>query len=918
MTEPSIEAGAVPAKPCLIVAIGSSTGGQEALEQLFTAIPTNCGISYVVVMHLPHDGPSFLAGMLGRYTTMEVVTAEEGMPLIRNRVHVIPAGRELTVSDDRLLLHLERPEEPHRSHHPIDRLFRSLALEKAEHTIAVVLSGFGTDGTEGVKAVSAAGGTVIVQEPASAGSPTMPRSAIATGVVDQILHAEEIPVKIAEIACGTYGLDSHSCRPATLEEELHTIFAIVKAKTGHDFSSYKANTMLRRIERRMAVNDAGGIGKYIVLLRENPHEAHALCQDILIGVTSFFRDPEAFDILRSEIIPRLFADRDPDEPVRIWHACCATGEEVYSMAMLIREYLDEHRLATKVQLFATDIDEVAIAQARAGQYDDDIADVLGEERLGRFFTRGGGHWQLAKCLREMVVFAHHSLIKDPPFSRLDLLVCRNFLIYLNSDMQKRLISLFHQVLKPGGFLFLGSAESVGYQTGLFTVVDKKWKIYTRREGVHRADMQFPQYVPVRLQEKYRPASHTGVKELTPGALGEKFLMERYALPSVVVNEKYEVIHIFSNSGRFLGTPNGESTRDIMKMAKEELRPALRAAIYKGFAEQDEVVFRGVKVGNSTDGVTINVVAKQLNAPTSFGKLLIVIFEPASSPTEVSVPTSREKAAYGDEISRELLIRQLEEQLHITHEQLQAVSEQLETSNEGFLSTSEELMSINEEFQSANEELQSTNEELETSKEELQALNEELTTVNAELQVKVEELNQANSNMENLLASSKIATVFLDHLLRLKGFTPAAATIFNLIPADTGRPFRHFAGKIDWPTFSHDAETVLGGEPFAERELTDLDCERCFLKRIFPYRTQEGKIDGIIVTLIDITFRKRAEDEIRQRAEELRSSNQELERFNGASVGRELRMIELKVEVNELCLQAGLPSRYPLEFDEEQP
>jgi two-component system, chemotaxis family, CheB/CheR fusion protein len=378
----------------------------------------------------------------------------------------------------------------------------SLAQAKGKDTIAVVLSGFGTDGTEGVKAVSAAGGTVIVQEPASAGSPAMPRSAIATGAASLILPAEEIPLKIAEIARGTCSLATQACRPTTLEEELHAIFAIVKAKTGHDFSSYKTNTVLRRIERRMAVNDVGGIGKYIALLRESTQEAHALCQDILIGVTSFFRDPEAFDTLRREIIPRLFADRDPDEPVRIWHACCATGEEVYSMAMLIREYLDEHRLAAKVQLFATDIDEVAVSQARAGLYDDDIAAVLGEERLGRFFTRGGGHWQVAKSLREMVVFAHHSLIKDPPFSRLDLLVCRNFLIYLNPDMQKRLISLFHQTLKPGGFLFLGSAESVGHQSDLFTAVDKKWKIYARREGAHRIETPFPLATSVRLPGKH--------------------------------------------------------------------------------------------------------------------------------------------------------------------------------------------------------------------------------------------------------------------------------------------------------------------------------------------------------------------------------------------------------------------------------
>lgn len=849
---------APPATPCLIVAIGASAGGQEALEQLFTAMPTDCGVSFVVVMHLPAGGPSFLAEMLGRYTTMEVVTAEEEMPLAPDRIHVIPAGRELTVSGDRLLLHLASPAAPLRAHHPIDRLFHSLAEARGGNVIAVVLSGFGTDGTAGARAIRAAGGTVIVQEPASAVSPAMPRSVIAADAASLVLPAEAIPVKIAEIARGACSLAAHACHPATLEEDLHAIFSAVKAVTGHDFSSYKTNTVIRRIERRMAVNDAAGIGKYIALLRKNHQEAHALCQDILIGVTGFFRDPEAFDTLRREVLPRLFADRDPDDPVRIWHTCCATGEEVYSMAMLVREYLDEHRLPARVQIFATDIDEVAVAQARAGLYDDDAVAGVGEERLRAFFTGGDGHWQVAKPLREMVVFAHHSLIKDPPFSRLDFLACRNFLIYLNPDMQKRLITLFHQVLKPGGVLFLGSAESVGHKSELFTTLDKKWKIFIRREGAHRIENPFPLATSIRLPGKQRPTRPAGTRELSPDAMADRFLVERYAPPGVVINEKYEVIHTSSRTGRFLEVPVGEQSRDILKMAREELRPALRAAIYKGFAEQDEITFRGVKI-NDGDGTTVNILVRPLGVSPSAGKLLMIVFEPAAPSAAPPLPAGGEEASEG-ETSREQLIRQLEEQLHITHEQLQTTTEQLESSNEGFLSASEELMSINEEFQSANEELQSTNEELETSKEELQALNEELVTVNAELQGKVEELNQTNSNMENLLATSGIATIFLDRSLDLKGFTPAAATLFNLIPADSGRPFRHFAGKIDWPTFTGDAKTVLTGQPFAEREVTTLDSDRCYLKRLFPYRTPEGRIDGLVVTLIDITERKRAEAE----------------------------------------------------------
>jgi PAS domain S-box-containing protein len=651
--------------------------------------------------------------------------------------------------------------------------------------------------------------------------------------------------------------------PGNLDEEVSTIFSLVRTRTGHDFSSYKTSTAIRRIERRMTVNEVSELKSYIELLQKQPEEAEALAQDILIGVTSFFRDPEAFHCLARKVLPRLFAERPLDEPVRIWHACCATGEEVYSMAMLVREYLDRNRLNVKVQIFATDLDEAAIAQARAGVYDEAACAGVGEERLRRFFNKNGGSWQVSKSLREMVVFAQHSLIKDPPFSRLDLLVCRNFLIYVKPELQKRLIALFHQVLRPQGFLFLGSAESVGQHSDLFVTLDKKWKIFARREGVARAEMQFPPIAPARLPARYPPSRQFEPEQPAPVLLAQKALLEAYAPPSVLVNEKYEALHIFTHSNRFLRIPEGEPTRDLLKMAREELRPPLRAAMYKSLAEQHEVVFKGIRIGAGEEQLCVNVVVRPLAAPPSAGKLLLVIFDECAHPAASALPSGEEKSASADEGAKSLLIRQLEEQLRVTHEQLQATTEQLESSNEGFLSTSEELMSINEEFQSANEELQSTNEELETSKEELQALNEELVTVNAELQGKVEELNLATTDMENLLASSGVATVFLGQQLELKGFTPAAAAIFNLIQADTGRPFRHFARILDWPTFSQDAREVLAGEPSTEREVVPVDSERCYLKRIFPYRTQDGKIDGVVVTLIDITERRRMVDALRE-------------------------------------------------------
>jgi two-component system CheB/CheR fusion protein len=843
-------------QPCLVVGIGASAGGQAALEQLFTSMPANCGLSFVVVMHLHPDGPSYLHEILGRCTSMPVMTAADGMSLQPDTVLVIPPGVDLTVAASRIKL--DSAERTRGAHHPIDSFFESLAADTGSRTVAVLLSGFGIDGSAGVKAVKEAGGAVLVQEPASAVNPAMPGNAIATGAVDFILPAEEIAAKIAEIARGVCFIPHRSCHVTTLDDELGAIFRAVKLKTGHDFSSYKANTVMRRIERRMAINEVSGIGKYVALIEEDPKEALALCQDILIGVTSFFRDPDAFEVLRQDVIPRLFVGRDPEEPVRIWHACCATGEEVYSVAILIQEYLLASGLDARVQLFATDIDDTAIAQARAGIYPDDIEQDLGRERLERFFVRTDGHWQVKKQLREMVVFAHHSLIKDPPFSRLDLLVCRNFLIYLNPDMQKRLITLFHQVLKNGAVLFLGSAETVGRNSELFSTIDNKWKLFERLEGKRKIDTVFPIVTSVRMPTLQRPTRPAEAPEPSPGVVAERLLMERYSPPCVVVNDKFETVHVSTRLNRFLEVPTGEPTRDILRMAREDLRPTLRAAIYKAFAEQKPIEFCGVKVVDERGGTTINLIVEPLG-PTPGSRLAMVIFEQGAAPATMTDLAGAEGAP-GGETSKEMLILQLEEQLRVTHEQLQATSEQLETSNEGFMSANEELMSINEEFQSANEELQSTNEELETSKEELQALNEELITVNSELQGKVEELNQATSDRENLLASSGIATLFLDRELHIKGFTPAVAGIFNLIPADIGRPFRHFAGKIDWPTLASDAETVLAGQPFTEREVMSLDRERCYLKRIFPYRTQEGVIDGIVVTFVDITERKLMEEQ----------------------------------------------------------
>lgn len=848
-------------KPCFVVGIGASVGGQIPLEHIFTFFPADCNLAFVVVMDLPPDGPAFLADLLRRYTTMDVLTADDGALLRPNTVHVASPGVFLAIRGGRLRIEgcIGRSAK---AIHPIDHFFLSLAEDCGERAIAVVLSGSGTDGAAGLKRVKERSGTVIAQEPSSAVNPSMPANAIASGTADLILPMEDIPLKLVEIARRGCSLSSLSCLHTTPDEDLDAILSVLKAGSGHDFSSYKRSTVMRRIERRMAVNESVGLRKYLAFLEQSPRECQILAQEILIGVTRFFRDPEAFDVIAGEIIPQLFADRNPDEPVRIWHACCATGEEAYSVAMLVREYLAREQLTAKVQIFATDIDEAAIAQARSGLYTDDLRQDVSDERINAFFTRCQDRWQVAKELREMVLFATHSVIKDPPFSRLDLLVCRNFLIYLTPDMQKRLMSLFHLVLKPGGFLFLGSSETVGTNSELFTPLDMKWKIYQRLDNGRREDTLFPFTAPIRKPVR-AVSNRRPVEELdpTPAAAADRLLAERYSPPCVVVNEKYEVLHSSSRTGRYLEIPLGAPTMDILKMSREELRPALRAAIYKSFEENKQVIFRGVKLADEAAEDAVNVIVEPLSLHPSYGKLALVVLQPVTSPAVIHESTG-EVSLPEDELSRKTLIRQLEEQLRITNEQLLFTIEQLEASNEGFMASNEELLSINEEFQSANEELQSTNEELEASREELHALNEELVTVNAELQGKVEELNLANDDMENLLASSEIAVIFLDRLLTIKRFSPAMAAILNLIPADIGRQFRHIAGAIDWSHLRRDAQEVLERNVPIEREVASLDDGRCFILRILPYRTIDNHVDGIVATLVDITDLRRAEEEIR--------------------------------------------------------
>ncbi len=852
--------------PAMVVAIGASAGGHEPLEQIFTRLTTDSGLSFVVLMHLIADGPSHLVDLLHHYTTMPVHTAEEGMAVQPDSVYVIPPGQDLGIWEGRLRLRAVAGSPG--PHHPIDLFFSELAEDQGEGAVAVVLSGFGNDGSQGVQRIKECGGMVLVQDPHTAINDSMPQQAIDTGAVDLILPAEEMAAQLQEMANGWTGIANLMSCDTIHNEELRLLFALLKAKTGHDFSAYKRNTVLRRIDRRMMVNEVQRFRKYLTIVEQDAKEAEALYQELLIGVTGFFRDPEAFALLRSEVIPRLFANRAEDEPVRIWHACCATGEEAYSVAMLILEYLEERHLQTRVQIFATDLDEAAINQARAGIYAPTIEAEIEQAWLHKYFSRHNGNYQVDKRLREMIVFAHHNIIKDPPFSRLDLLVCRNFLIYLNMEMQRRLMALFHQVLNPGGFLFLGSAETVGLQSTLFTPMDKKWKIFIRQNGEQRIDLPFPFFGPIRRMS----GSSTTLRQSesqppTPTSMAEKILMERYVPARVIVNERNEVLHFSKQAGAYLHTPEGEPTRDVIRLVREELRPALRAAIYKTCTEQRENVFQGIKVNNDSGASLINLIVLPLHNSDQGEKLVLVIFEPAPPPQ--TAPLAIGEPTIIDGANRDAVIHHLEEQLRVTSEQLQATCEQLESSNEGFLLANEELMATNEELQSANEELQATNEELETSKEELQALNEELITVNVELEDKIEELDHSNNDLENLFTSAEIATLFLDRALHIKRFSPAMAALFHLIPADIGRPFRHLSTIADWAELPADATRVIESNTSMECEVQLPQAGRSAIMRLLPYRNSNDSVEGIVITLIDITQRKQMEMAIKESAATLK-------------------------------------------------
>jgi two-component system, chemotaxis family, CheB/CheR fusion protein len=836
-----------------IVAIGASAGGLEAFGGFFAKMPADSGMAFILIQHLDPTHKSMLPELVARFTGMPVHEITDGMVVIRNNVYVIPPDRDLGILHG--TLHLFEPPERRGLRHPIDTFFRSLALDQGATAIAIVVSGTGTEGTVGLRDIKEAGGFVLVQDPESAKYNGMPRSAISTGLVDLIVPIGEMPENLlAMVGKSDKPIPRQPVEPeAESSELLKKVLLLLRAKCGHDFWHYKRNTIVRRIDRRMVVHRLARLSDYLRLLQQYPQELDTLFRELLIGVTRCFRDTEAFAALKDTVIPALVDGREANDEVRVWVPACSTGEEAVSIAILLHERLALTRQRTKIQVFATDIDSRAISIARGGFYPASISVDIPSELLQRYFVCENGGYRLGKIIRDSIVYAEQNMIKDPPFSRLDLISCRNVLIYMGSDLQKRLMPLFHYALKPDGFLFLGTSETIGDIPDLFSVIDRKMKIFRRKGGVPSALPNLTigstlAYKPVQFEEK---SMETPALPINQPILLEKLLHAEFTPSAVLVNRQSEIQSIHGRTGKFLEPASGTATQNILAMAREGLKVHLASALRRAFelnsaVPNADIICPNLRVRTNGSFQPINLRVRLLCSPPALQGLALVVFEEIAT-DPIPIAADSDSAISGD---NDVRIRELEQELKGSRDYLKTTVEELETANE-------ELKSSNEELQSTNEELQSINEEHETSKEELQSVNEELVTVNCELESKVCELANSNNDMINLLASTEIATLFLDRNLSIKRFTPEVVKIFSLIQTDIGRPLRDIAGKTDYQGLVEDAREVL-------RTLISRTKDTCtqegrhYKVRILPYRTTDNVIDGVVITFIDNSDQKALE------------------------------------------------------------
>jgi two-component system CheB/CheR fusion protein len=826
----------------VVVGMGASAGGLEALQSFFAQMQPDNGLVFVVVTHQSPTRTSLLPMLLAKRTSMPVVEVSDGMRIKANHVYLAPPGRNLVLLNGRL--HASDPNEGAPRHLPIDFFFRSLAKEQRERAIGIVLSGTGSDGTIGLKEIKAALGLSVVQAEEDANFAGMPHSAIIGDSPDFILPASDIPGRIVAYVQSMRFMKAHLLATedsSVTADALSQIFLLLRQRTGHDFSAYKESTVRRRIERRMNLHRLASVSEYASHVLAHPSELEALFDELLIGVTSFFRDPEAFESLKL-----IFLDFLPSKPngypLRLWVAGCSSGEEAYSMAILLHECLEQLNKTMNVQIFATDLDAKAIDRARGGLYPLGIAGDMTAKRLQRFFVQTENGYQVRKEIREMLVFATQNLIEDPPFTKLDMVSCRNLLIYLDAALQRRLFPIFHYVLKPAGLLLLGSSETIGSYGTLFEPLDKKWRLYRRKEVVGGSYVaEIPASVATDVAGAV--AGHAAPPrraDLPLVPLADRLLLRELVPPTVIMRERGDIVHIHGRTGMFLEpAPGPQASANIYNMAREGLQLELAAAVRQAAREGGEVVRRGVGVKSNGMTTTVDLRVSRLQDPEPFRGLFRISFDP---PRSDGAAAKNESEPLDVKQSRVL---DLERELQYTKEGHQSTIEELETANE-------ELKSTNEELQSTNEELQSANEELETSKEELQSLNEELQTVNIELQGKVEELSRANDDMTNLLNATDIATIFLDNELKIKRHTERATRVIRLIPSDVGRSIGDLVSRLRYRRLVEDAEEVLRTLVFKEIEVQGEGDGKWYLMRMLPYRTVENRIDGLVVTFVDIT------------------------------------------------------------------
>jgi two-component system CheB/CheR fusion protein len=843
--------------------MGASAGGLEVFEQFFSHLPPDTGLAFVLVSHLEPTHKGMMPELLGRHTKMKVVEVENGMEVQPNCVYVIPPNADLAILHGKLQV-LE-PVAPRGQRMPIDFFFRHLAADQKEKAIAIILSGMGSDGTLGLKAIKENLGMAMVQDPASAKYDGMPRSAINTGMADYIAAARELPAKLIQyVTHAPAAPEEHVPAEAEPTAALEKVFVLLRAHSGNDFSCYKNSTIGRRIERRMSVHQFDSLPRYVRYLQENPQEVELLYKELLIGVTNFFRDPGLFDFLKEKAIPQLLQDRPAGNPVRVWNPGCSTGEETYSLAILFKECLEELRFqgGPAIQIFATDLDKDAIDKARLGTFSTGIVADVSPERLARFFVHEDEGYRIKKEVRDLVVFARQNLLVDPPFTKVDILCCRNLLIYVNAETQQKLLPLMHYALNPGGLLILGTAESPGCSDRLFSPLENKWRVFQRREVLERPRLEMP--LPVLPREGVGAAEpkKPGEPDMDITYAAQRALLDCYGPPSVVVNSEGDIIYVNGRTGKYLEPSSGKVNNNVFAMAREGLREELGAALHNAATRKTTVTTSGVRVKSNGGSTTINLSVGPLAQPAALRAMFLVVFEETTA-------GQAETAAENGPIPSgpAILPTELEDELRHARERLQANAEEMEA-------TQEELRSANEELQSNNEELQSTNEELNSSKEELQSLNEEMQTINAELQMKIEELSQSNSDMKNLLNGSEVATIFLDSDLGVKRFTPQATRIVNLAASDVGRPLGHFTTNLEYDRLIQDARDMLDTLVPKETQVHTSD-GRWYNLRVLPYRTADNVIAGVVMTFADITTIKQLEESLRQQQESLRQQQESL-------------------------------------------